>query len=51
VAEPEVFLRSVLAAASIEIQQLRLSRANVEDAFVSLVRAEQLAENHKGKAA
>ena len=50
-AEPEAFLRSVLAAAAIEIEQLRLSRANVEDAFVSLVRAEQLAENHKGKAA
>ena len=49
--EPEQFLRQVLADANLTVQQVRLSRANVEDAFVSLVRAEQHAVEKAGKAA
>jgi len=49
--DPEELVRATLAKASLAIQSLRISRANVEDAFVSLVRAEQHAYDRKGNAA
>ncbi len=49
--DPEGFVRTTLGAASLAIQSLRISRANVEDAFVSLVRAEQHESDRRGNAA
>ncbi len=50
-ADPEALVRTVMGVAGIAVGQLRVSRATVEDAFVSLVRAEQHALDRAGKAA
>jgi ABC-2 type transport system ATP-binding protein len=43
--------REVLGAASIEIHEAREARADVEDAFVSMVREDEAAQAGKGRAA
>lgn len=50
-ADPEGLLRAALSKASILPTRMQVSRANVEDAFVSLVRAEQAAAERPGAAA
>ncbi len=46
--DPEGLIRTALGGAAIPIQALRMARANVEDAFVSLVRSEEHAAHPAG---
>jgi ABC-2 type transport system ATP-binding protein len=48
VAEPEELVQSALREAGVAFNNLRTSRPNVEDAFVSMVRAEQTELGHDG---
>jgi ABC-2 type transport system ATP-binding protein len=47
-AEPEQLVRARLAGRGIEIHALKIARADVEDAFVSMVREEQAAQGGDG---
>jgi ABC-2 type transport system ATP-binding protein len=48
VEDPEAFVRAVLAKVGIAIEQTKVARATVEDAFVSMVRREQAARGGDG---